>query len=99
MPEQQFADGFSRAAATYDMVGPRHFEYFARRLVEFVGVRRGESVLDAATGTGEVLLLATNRVGRSGHVLGVDVSTAMLDRAAAMVREHGILNVDLKPGR
>jgi len=43
-------DVFSRAAGTYDSVGPRHFRYFARELVEFAGVRPGSRVLDVATG-------------------------------------------------
>ena len=30
---------FSRAAHTYDSIGPRHFTYFARRLVEYVDVQ------------------------------------------------------------
>src|SRR5438105_13146537 len=98
MSNRRVVDVFSRAAATYDTVGPRHFEYFARRIVEFVGVEPGDSVLDVATGTGAVLLAAADRLGRNGHVLGVDLTAAMLDRAAAMVRDHALINVDLMAG-
>ena len=57
-PKEAVVGVFSRAAPTYNSVGPRHFTYFARRLVEYADVRPGDRVLDVATGTGEVLLAA-----------------------------------------
>src|SRR2546428_7459722 len=91
-------DVFSRAAATYDTVGPRHFEHFARRLVEFAELQPGESVLDVATGTGAVLLAAAERVGGMGRVVGIDITTDMLERAVAMVRDRALSNVHLMLG-
>jgi hypothetical protein len=41
---------FTQAAPTYGTVGPPHFTYFARRVVEFAGVVPGDRVLDVATG-------------------------------------------------
>jgi ubiquinone/menaquinone biosynthesis C-methylase UbiE len=89
---------FSRAAPTYDTVGPRHFEYFARRIVEFAGVQPDDRVLDVATGTGTVLVAAAERLGGTGHMVGVDLTAAMLERAAATVRDAALRNVDLKLG-
>ena len=89
---------FSRAAPTYGTVGPRHFEYFARRLVEFAGVRPHDRVLDVATGTGTVLAAAADRLAGTGHLVGVDLTAAMLDRAAATVRDRALSNVDLRLG-
>ncbi len=89
---------FSRTASSYDTVGPRHFAYFARRLVEFAAVQRGDRVLDVATGTGAVLLLAAEQVGETGRVVGVDLVPAMLGRAEVAVRERGLCNVELRLG-
>src|SRR5712691_10906501 len=89
---------FSRAASSYDAVGPRHFTYFARRLVEFAAVQRGDRVLDVATGTGAVLLLAAEQVGETGRVVGVDIVPAMLGRAEVAVRDRGLGNVELRLG-
>jgi hypothetical protein len=82
-PSDSVVGLFSRAAPTYDTVGPRHFSYFADRLVEFVGIDAGNVVLDVATGAGAVLFAATERVGTQGTVVGIDLSPAMLARAAA----------------
>jgi ubiquinone/menaquinone biosynthesis C-methylase UbiE len=89
---------FSRTASTYDTVGPRHFAYFARRLVEFAAVNRGDRVLDVATGTGAVLVVAAEQVGNTGQVVGVDLVPSMLSRAAAAVRDRGLSNVELRLG-
>ena len=55
-------DIFSRAAATYDSVGPRHFTHFARKLVGFADIEPGSRVLDVATGAAAVLLAAAEQV-------------------------------------
>jgi ubiquinone/menaquinone biosynthesis C-methylase UbiE len=81
---------FSRAAASYNAVGPRHFTYFAQRLVEYVDVRPGDRVLDVATGTGEVLLAAAQRCGERGQAVGIDLAAPMLERAAAAIRDRDL---------
>jgi O-methyltransferase/aklanonic acid methyltransferase len=88
-------DIFTRAAATYDSVGPRHFTYFARRLVEFAALEAGSRVLDVATGTGAVLLAAAERVGSTGSVVGIEVTEAMLARADAEGRHRSLSWVEL----
>lgn len=87
---------YSRAAATYNRLGPRIFTHFARRIVEQAAVRQGSRVLDVATGTGSILLAAAERSGERGALLGVDLSEEMLARAAEEVRERRLANVDLQ---
>jgi ubiquinone/menaquinone biosynthesis C-methylase UbiE len=90
------ADLFSRAAPTYNRVGPRPFTHFAQRIVELADVRSGSRVLDVATGTGEILFGAAERVGEEGSLLGIDLSEPMLARAADHVRRTGLPNVELQ---
>lgn len=87
---------FSRAAATYNAVGPRHFTYFAGRIVEYAEIGSGDRVLDLATGTGEVLCAAAERCGDGGGVVGVDIAAAMLERATAAVSERRLGNAELR---
>jgi SAM-dependent methyltransferase len=86
---------FSRAAPTYDTVGPRHFSYFADRLVEFVGIDANSEVLDVATGAGAVLVAAAARVGTEGRIVGIDLTPAMIARAAAETERRLLSNVKL----
>ena len=62
------------------------------------GLRPGETVLDLGCGTGTDSLIAAQQVGPSGGVISVDMTDAMLEKAAASVAEMGLLNVDLRKG-
>lgn len=57
---------------------PYLFDPWARRIVDFVGLRAGQTVLDVAAGTGAVSRAAASVVGESGTVIASDVSAAML---------------------
>lgn len=71
-------------------VGARHYERdlvpqlfapWALELVEAVGVRQGDRVLDLACGTGAVTRIAAARATVRGSVTGVDVNGDMLEEA------------------
>ena len=64
------------------LVGPL-FVPWAVHLLDRVGVEEGESVLDVACGPGTVAQLAAGLVGRSGSVVGCDLSEEMLSIARA----------------
>jgi arsenite methyltransferase len=53
-------------------------------------IEEGAVVLDLGCGAGTDLLIAAQMVGPSGHVIGVDMTPAMLHVAAASAREMGI---------
>jgi ubiquinone/menaquinone biosynthesis C-methylase UbiE len=54
------------------------FRPWAELLLDEVGLAVGERVLDVACGTGIVARLAQQRVGRTGTVVGVDLSAPMI---------------------
>jgi SAM-dependent methyltransferase len=56
-------------------------------------VRKGERVLDVGCGTGQTTLQLAARVGPSGSVLGVDISTPMLELARERAKKEGLTNV------
>jgi arsenite methyltransferase len=49
----------------------------------WAGLKRGETVLDLGSGAGIDCFLAAREVGSEGHVIGVDMTPAMVDRARA----------------
>ena len=87
---------FSEAAPTYNTVGPPFFSDFARKLVEFADIAGDEDILDVATGTGVVLLEAVGHVRSETRLVGVDLTPAMLARAAAEVERRGLPGIDLQ---
>jgi len=61
-------------------------------------VRRGETVLDLGSGAGVDAFLAAREVGPEGHVIGVDMTPAMIDRARENAAKGGYSNVEFRLG-
>ena len=61
-------------------------------------VRAGETVLDLGSGAGIDCFLATKEVGPGGHVIGVDMTPAMIEKARANARKGGYANVEFRLG-
>jgi arsenite methyltransferase len=55
----------------------------------------GSVVLDLGCGAGTDLLIAAQMTGPDGHVIGVDMTPAMLDRARESAEAMGISSVEL----
>jgi demethylmenaquinone methyltransferase/2-methoxy-6-polyprenyl-1,4-benzoquinol methylase len=54
------------------------------------GVRRGQSVLDVAGGSGDLAALFAERVGREGRVVLSDINAAMLEVGRGRLIDRGI---------
>lgn len=87
---------FSRAASTYDQVGPRFFAHYGRRLVELAQVPLGSAVLDIASGTGASLFPAAERIGPSGRAVGIDLSEGMVGQLILQIRSRRLGNVEAR---
>ncbi|MDO5116453.1 MAG: methyltransferase domain-containing protein [Synergistaceae bacterium] len=66
--------------------------------IEAALLKEGERVLDLGSGAGIDLILAAKRVGASGHVYGIDMTKAMLDRARKNIDRLGLRNITLLRG-
>lgn len=62
------------------------------------GLKKGETVLDLGAGAGIDCFLASNKVGPSGRVIGVDMTPEMIDRARENARKNGYTNVEFRLG-
>jgi ubiquinone/menaquinone biosynthesis C-methylase UbiE len=81
---------WDRAASTYGRVGPDHFAHFALRLVQFVPIGVGATVLDLACGTGTLARVTAVAAPQIRRLVAADLSAGMLRRAAAEIPQHGI---------
>jgi arsenite methyltransferase len=66
--------------------------------VALASLRRGETVLDLGSGAGFDCFLAANRVGKTGRVIGVDMTPEMLDKARANAAKGKYGNVEFRLG-
>jgi len=58
----------------------------------------GQTVLDLGSGGGIDCFLAADKVGSSGRVVGLDMTSAMLDLARANAKRLGLHNVEFQYG-
>jgi SAM-dependent methyltransferase len=61
-------------------------------------LRPGERVIDLGSGAGFDALLAAQMVGASGHVIGVDMTPAMLAKSRENADLLGLANVEFRAG-
>lgn len=85
LPEPQVRAMFDRIAGVYDLINTvmtagLHHRWRARA-ADLANVGAGDRVLDVATGTGDLAVELSGRVGPTGEVVGSDFSEEMLSRA------------------
>lgn len=66
--------------------------------VAIASLKAGETVLDLGSGAGFDAFLAAAKVGKSGRVIGVDMTPEMIDRANENARRGKYANVEFRPG-
>ncbi|WP_255149976.1 class I SAM-dependent methyltransferase [Halorarius halobius] len=66
-----------------------------RETVEAAAIERGDVVLDIGCGPGVNFEMLRESVGPDGHVVGLDLSDGMVERARERVRERGWTNVEV----
>jgi len=66
--------------------------------IALASLRTGETVVDFGSGGGLDCFLASKKVGESGHVIGVDMTPEMLDKARANLKKLGFSNVEFRLG-
>ncbi len=66
--------------------------------VALAAIKEGERVLDMGSGAGFDCFLASSLVGPSGQVIGVDITSEMVDKARANAKKGGYENIDFRQG-
>lgn len=77
---------YSRRAASYDASNDGWHAELAQDFVNWLDVKPGEIAIDLACGTGLVTVPLAAAVGPSGTVIGVDMTTKMLDLGRARLQ-------------
>src|SRR5215831_223025 len=80
--------GWNLAPALYDRLWTPVLRTYSIGCLERVGPTPGHRVLDVASGPGTAALLAAQRVGADGSVLGVDISDNFVEMATAAAVGH-----------
>jgi SAM-dependent methyltransferase len=66
--------------------------------VALASLKEGDTYLDLGSGAGIDCFLAADKVGKSGKVIGVDMTPEMIDRARENAKKAGLENVEFRLG-
>lgn len=90
---------FDKIAPKWDSMEKLSVASRINPILDMAEVCKGDNVLDLGTGTGVLIPYLSQRVGSRGHILGIDISTGMLDRAIrkwAAIDNVEFLNLDFE---
>jgi arsenite methyltransferase len=65
---------------------------------EFAQIKKGDTVIDLGSGAGNDCFVARALVGEDGHIIGVDMTEAMIEKANTNKRQLGYENVEFRLG-
>lgn len=65
---------------------------------EFVQIKKGDTVIDLGSGAGNDCFVARALVGETGHVIGIDMTEAMIEKARGNAAKLNFSNVEFRLG-
>lgn len=65
---------------------------------QFARIKKGDTVIDLGSGAGNDCFVARHETGETGKVIGIDFTTAMLEKARANAEKRGFTNVEFRQG-
>lgn len=92
MDEKSVVTAYRRLARSYDRVFGPIFNPGRKLVINRMSCQPGEHILEVGVGTG----LSLPYYPAESHVVGIDLSTHMLEQAERRVSEYGLHNVELK---
>jgi ubiquinone/menaquinone biosynthesis C-methylase UbiE len=95
-PQVQLEKTYNAAADHYDHPAVSFWDRFGRRTIERLAITRGMNVLDVCCGMGGSAFPAAERVGSSGHVMGVDLAQNLLNKGIKRAAERGMTNIEFR---
>lgn len=65
---------------------------------QFAKIKKGDTVIDLGSGAGNDCFVARAETGEEGKVIGIDFTTAMIDKARTNADKLGFKNVEFRQG-
>jgi ubiquinone/menaquinone biosynthesis C-methylase UbiE len=86
---------FNAVASTYDLWADTATP-FRSKMLERVGIGPGQSLLDVACASGQLVVEAANIVGPAGRVVGIDIADNMVQVARRKAAKMHLINVEFR---
>jgi ubiquinone/menaquinone biosynthesis C-methylase UbiE len=90
----RFGESMPCPASLAWLVDNRVRRRYMRPVLDWVGIRPGERVLELGPGPGAFTVDAARRAGLEGQVIAVDIQPEMIAQVERRIREAGLTNVE-----
>ena len=71
-----------------NLISLGQYSHFIKSIVEKMGIKPGQSILDLGSGTGRNDCLMAQKIGSRGKIVGLDISDGMLSQSLLRCREY-----------
>ncbi|MFA6254302.1 MAG: arsenite methyltransferase [Candidatus Paceibacterota bacterium] len=95
---EEIAKSIGYSDAELKTVGVANLGLGCGNPVALAQIKEGDVVLDLGSGAGLDCLLAAQKVGNSGHVIGIDMTEEMIARATEIAKDQGYKNLEFRLG-
>jgi len=95
---EEIAKSIGYSDAELKTVGVANLGLGCGNPVALAHIKKGDVVLDLGSGAGLDCLLAAQKVGESGHVIGIDMTEEMIAKATAIAKDQGYRNLEFRLG-
>ena len=96
--EKKIARSIGYSYEELDIAGDANLGLGCGNPIALANLRKGDIVLDLGSGAGFDCFLAAKKVGDSGHIIGVDMTQEMIDKAKNLAEKYGFKNVEFRLG-
>lgn len=96
--EKEIARSIGYSYEELDIAGDANLGLGCGNPIALANLRKGDIVLDLGSGAGFDCFLAAKKVGVSGHIIGVDMTQEMIDKAKNLAEKYGFKNVEFRLG-
>lgn len=94
---QRRAERYDLTANLYYLLGFREFTY-RKKAIQGLALKPGDTVIEIGCGTGLNFRLLREVVGSEGHIIGLDLTPEMLEKARNRLELNRWTNIDLVQG-
>ena len=96
--EEEVIKGYNEASSTYEDYWLSVASEPIDELFENLKIEDNWSAIDCGCGTSYSTAILAKRVGKGGRVIGIDLSSGMIEKAKRRIQQKGFYNVEFKIG-
>ncbi|MHA6260605.1 methyltransferase domain-containing protein [Sporosarcina sp. CAU 1771] len=88
MNQQQAILHYDKLAGIYDSISNWYYVKARQYAIEELDIQKGQTIINLPCGTGVNFKLFQKQLENTGRVIGIDLSSGMLDQAKRKIRDQ-----------